>query len=291
MTADDRIISRFNSPSFKEVLGSWHQTRRTLHGLGLSVVDRGRFSNYSALLTAATDGQPHIHQRAPHEFVHGVAEISALGYVVEELVTRKLAKGVEQKLRKVLVGGVVPVELEDGDASRSTLFELLIAASLQRCGLEVRLDEPDVVVSDGVRQYGLAAKRLRSKKRVRQRTREAIRQLRSARLRGLIALDISEVSNPRYDIGFYSDSSTILDDLDHRVSVSTSRWARAIWAEDRAVNVCGCLMFASWPYASMSDQRFGTASSLMVTNTCLEDSGDFAFLHDLALRLQRDGLP
>jgi len=99
-------------------------------------------------------------------------------------------------LQAIVSGHVSPRE-ERNSSARDYQFELLIAATLKSNGAVVRFAEPDVVFEiEGV-SYGVAAKRLKSKQKLGKNLREAEKQMASAGLQGVIAIDLGIIFNPQ----------------------------------------------------------------------------------------------
>ena len=87
---------------------------------------------------------------------------------------------------------------------RSTVTELAVAARLNMAGMTTRgVVEPDLLFDLGGTKIFVACKRLSSEKQIRRNIRDALEQIQRASLiprrnakRGIVALDISKLSNP-----------------------------------------------------------------------------------------------
>jgi hypothetical protein len=96
-----------------------------------------------------------------------------------------------RKLATTFGGNVDPAK--DGDGShvaRNLQFELWVAAWLAAGGKPVRLGEPDLQVAYRFEWRGLAAKRVRSPRKIQVRVREAATQVRDSTGDGFIAVSL-----------------------------------------------------------------------------------------------------
>jgi hypothetical protein len=131
----------------------------------------------------------------------------------------------ETKLRpmhwKFLVQGNLRPE-DDGENTphRDLLLELYVASAAEAAGMAVELAEPDIVLTLAGQKFGIAAKRIRSRKRVRPNAKKGSKQIEGSTAgRGLIFLDVSNLMNRdmaamRYlrDFGT-EDSGSVLGNL------------------------------------------------------------------------------
>lgn len=113
--------------------------------------------------------------------------------------------GLRDRLEKVLSGQreLVKESLAKAEA-RNVLFELVMAARIDRAGFVVDLDRIEDVFFDLFgRPCFVECKRVHSVNKLRTRIEEAAKQIRtrcddsrSAKARGIIALDVSKIENP-----------------------------------------------------------------------------------------------
>jgi hypothetical protein len=77
--------------------------------------------------------------------------------------------------------------------ARNTQFELFVGAWLAAGGVEVRLAEPDLVILFNNEWVGVAAKRVRSRRKVVRRTERAIKQVEARTRIGMVALNVDHL--------------------------------------------------------------------------------------------------
>lgn len=85
---------------------------------------------------------------------------------------------------------------------RNMQYQLFLASLFHKAGLEVRLAEPDVKckTTDGKDvEFSIAAKRLKSLKKVETRIRKAWNQIEKHNMPGIIALSVEAAANPNFD--------------------------------------------------------------------------------------------
>lgn len=100
-------------------------------------------------------------------------------------------RDLKNRLARMLSGPDIP-EDEDENSSRprNTQFELFVGAWLASGGIWVRHGEPDLLVRIIGEQLGVAAKRIRSRKQLVRRARQASDQIKKSGARGIIALNV-----------------------------------------------------------------------------------------------------
>ncbi len=127
----------------------------------------------------------------------------------EALLASPEVAGARRRLRASAAGSLLVPDPPEQDQGRDALWELFLAALLRRGGFEPALVEPDVVVvAEGVR-LGVAAKRVRSGKRLEDRVAKAVEQISRGvaghRLDcGLVALDVSFMLEQHAQHGVWS---------------------------------------------------------------------------------------
>ena len=77
--------------------------------------------------------------------------------------------------------------------ARNTQFELFVGAWLTAGGVEPRLGEPDLLLRIGTYRLGVAAKRVRSRRKLVQRAKEAAEQVRIRSGQGIVALNVDSL--------------------------------------------------------------------------------------------------
>jgi len=117
--------------------------------------------------------------------------------------------GLRDRLETVLSGTEeLRQETPNTGAPRNLLFELVMASTLKRAGLQVRLDQIEDVlfeVSDGIPCF-MECKRVHSQQKLGDRIRQAATQIRrrcedssNPRACGIVAVDVSKLLNPTSD--------------------------------------------------------------------------------------------
>jgi hypothetical protein len=137
-------------------------------------------------------------------------------------------------------------ELVAEDKSRDTMMELVVAAAAHRGGLEVHLDEPDIRIVHEGRSYGVAAKRIRSLKKLGGRVREGAGQVERVGLSGFVTVDLTVA------LGFHEGIVLVprIDDAEKVVAAARQKIAEelpdsamAAWLRDKPM-IAGIVGFA-----------------------------------------------
>jgi hypothetical protein len=124
-------------------------------------------------------------------------DLQFLGFVFDQIkATRDNAK-LKQLTRLALGDSVLPQHDKRESAGRDAQFELYLAALCCKSGMmPVDFAEPDVTCAVGGKSFGIAVKRIKSKKQVLARIKKAALQIEKAGYPGVIALDLSLAWNP-----------------------------------------------------------------------------------------------
>jgi len=128
---------------------------------------------------------------SPRATLHTLTEIRELALILRELPRDPEVQGWRDKVAAILGGNVFSSADRTDSSSRDTQFELYLAAAFRTAGFEVALEEPDVTFPMEGHTIGIAAKRLKSEKKLEQRIREASKQIAGSAYPGIIAIDIS----------------------------------------------------------------------------------------------------
>lgn len=121
--------------------------------------------------------------------------------LLEARVFSHVVYHLESKLRpqdwKFLVQGNLRAEDDrENTPHRDLLLELYVASAAEAAGMAVELAEPDIVLTVDGERFGIAAKRIRSRKRVLPNAKKGSKQIEGSKPpRGLIFLDVSNLMN------------------------------------------------------------------------------------------------
>jgi hypothetical protein len=189
---------------------------------------KGRFGDYARRLdqvidvvSARRDGQPResLEQRVTDDgvaYMLALVESTEFADVVIELAACD-PDAFKNKLKTVLSGPFTPIEenSSSGNRPRNTLFELNLAAKLQRSGFPPIFGEhPDVATMVGRRKVCFECKRPFSARKIRDNLEAAavqlVRDLRDYRInpvnsRGVVAISLSKTLNPGDLLYVYDD--------------------------------------------------------------------------------------
>jgi hypothetical protein len=156
---------------------------------GIEIPNSGRLPTYNRMLKRLR--QKPIPLEDPKDVTDYLTAVVEGQYVLDAyagLVYPPEVQGWPDRLMQALEGRP---ELTADDKSRDTMMELVVAAAAHRGGLEVHLDEPDVRIVHEGRSYGVAAKRIRSLKKLGERVRKGANQVQRAGLNGFVAVDLT----------------------------------------------------------------------------------------------------
>ena len=131
-----------------------------------------------------------------HLACEALRDITLLEFIFDQLKGNIPDACLRGKVERVVKDSPLPEDDRKSTPGRNVQAELHVAAVCQAAGLKPRLDEPDVVVESHGQVCGLAVKRFRSLKRLREHFTKATRQIENAGIPGFVVLDMVLAANP-----------------------------------------------------------------------------------------------
>lgn len=172
-----------------------------LRDAGIRVAGGGRLSEYRRLLSSirtAIDGSPPkaIHAVHPVTLHQALLDCDQLLLIIAELVREPAIPDWQEKVQRLLLDSVMPGK-KAHTPGRDNQFELYTLALLRRAGYQVESTEPDIVVhlSGLPNRIAVAAKRVKSRKKLREKVRGASDQVARSGMKGIIALGVNLLVN------------------------------------------------------------------------------------------------
>ncbi len=102
------------------------------------------------------------------------------------------------------LSGAEIVDLDSNSAGRDAQFELFVGSILAMGGVSVAIAEPDLVFFYHSEEMGIAAKRVKSFKKLRTRFKDAVKQIQRSRSRGFVAINSDLLVR---DLGLQGDAT------------------------------------------------------------------------------------
>lgn len=176
------------------ILGAADHAINRLKTLGISSTQHSRLERARTLVQDTQDRGSLPNNQA--ELAEATRTIYELYWVSRALGTAQapVAGVLREKLALVLTGPNVPDDETDGSiVARSTQFELFVGGWLAAGGIRVRLAEPDLLMEFNGEWIGVAAKRVKSRKKLVQRTKDAVKQVEGTTETGMVALNVDRL--------------------------------------------------------------------------------------------------
>jgi hypothetical protein len=120
-------------------------------------------------------------------FTEGNRDAVEIAFIYQSL-REKFPNELLQWLPTVLSGSHLPQEADTKARDKQFELYITITALFANSGFPVSLCEPDVQFEHEGKSYGIAAKRISSKRKLAKRVREGTKQLEKSGLRGLLAI-------------------------------------------------------------------------------------------------------
>ncbi len=192
---EDLDVHRYPSWSWDESFQRVDHIYRQFASLGIATVAASRMNAYRRALRdlrGAAVAKRRLTLREGELLIATIVETHQLHVIVRAAVSSRRPEEWRTQLLK-LVSGPAHIRRESKHSpAHDFQFEAFVAAIAELSGYSVRFEEPDLVVSEGSEcVLGIAAKRVRSPRRAEARCREAVKQIQSATVPGLVALDLS----------------------------------------------------------------------------------------------------
>lgn len=188
-----------------------------------------------------------------------------------------------QKLREVAGGRLDRPAPSDADLCRNSVFELLIAARLQSAGLDIALSEAeeDVLVNFRGIEVFIECKRLKSAKKVRQRVKGALKQLRTRyenaaspkSARGLVALSITDLANPEHYLMVDGTPEKVYRAIEAGNAAFVRKHCK-LWQGRDDEQTLGTIVEFSAPAVVENSNILTTCHSTIANNSCLRHTPD-----------------
>ncbi len=122
-------------------------------------------------------------------------DLSMIAFVLDQLKEFP-QRELKAKLKLLVKDSPLLGPTRENSLGRDTQIELYIAAVCKNAGMQVELDEPDIIAELGGQRYSLAIKRLKSRSKFESRFKDAADQIEKWDKPGFIVLDLRQAFNP-----------------------------------------------------------------------------------------------
>lgn len=178
-----------------EEFADLNKAQATISGiteLGYELSPSSRFASHSSTLDKLSEA---LNRSIPPsdqlvcEAGIAISEVRELASILRHLGR---AQPWREHIQRIFSGHESPYKDANVQA-RSSQFEMYIASRASAAGLHPILAEPDLVVDHKKWKVGIAAKRLNSEQKIRDRIKDASEQISNTRYPGLIFLDFTKI--------------------------------------------------------------------------------------------------
>ncbi|MBJ7405063.1 MAG: hypothetical protein JHD07_17850 [Bradyrhizobium sp.] len=183
-----------NPKSFAEHESSLSDISQLIETLGFSV-GNSRIRSYQNVLSALRTKAERDHKLTLSDgmqLLHTSVELHQLGTIL------RAARGapdlsIWQSHLERLISGTHPDVPAKLSPTWDFQFETFVASVAQLSGYEIDFQEPDILIKDGDRSFGIAAKRPRTAPGLRRNLQKAAKQILKSTFEGMIAVDCSVI--------------------------------------------------------------------------------------------------
>jgi hypothetical protein len=276
-------IPRFTDgwQSFRVTHADAIEVKQRLLSAGVRVPPNGRLNEYIRQLALSGDVRvPTIPWGFDWQRLHhAVADIAEWRFVLDYLANGVETAGWKAKAHLAMKGSARPAEEGKNSGAWDNQFELFMAALCRRAGFGVELAEPDLLVRYNDACVGIAAKRPRSLGNFDKLLARADKQIARSGRSGIIALDISYVSNPgeMYFVAGGGDQPYIRRLVDSFLNDNHARMLNQV----NPSHTIGIIIYACALALDYAEVRLAVARGSVFGNFCSLDDPRLVLLNTL----------
>ncbi len=203
--------------SFATQLQRYASALERLESLRIRLADGCRLKAYHKRLTQVTvDPRSAIESQLVFAMTYDLREIDEINEIVENLPVT-LDTVVLDLLQRVASGSEHPDDELDAPA-REAQFELYLGTMLRRGGISTRHGKPDLTATWHNEEFFIEAKRPTSPKRLDDRLRDAVHQVRDLTRPGIVAISLDQLVRPAERLMVVKDFDALAPAVDDLVT-------------------------------------------------------------------------
>jgi hypothetical protein len=267
-------VVQYPSSAIGEIIKKGKQLEETLDKHGISNVKTSRIGQYLKVLEefVANDADPKRRANLNWPLFHqALFEINRMSKVVETLLKQNSSSLWLPRIQMLVSGHFSPQTEKQNTTARDIQFELYVAAGCCNAGFEIEPKEPDILVHDFAGDFGIAAKRPKSRKTLEKNIRKGSNQIVASGMDGILAIDLSLIGNPKNEIGVVESREEIgnpvrkvvYDFMENDCATVRSSFVKL-------PNVFGIFVCASALFFIESEGRFSTSTCQVFRTLCDE---------------------
>jgi len=225
-------------------------------------------------------------ERVDLQLLHRAAyESGQLSVIVAELSRPPEVDGWKSRVQELLSGRDLPEGDAGSNSARDVQFELYVAALCRRAGYCVTLAEPDIVVKRAAISFGIAAKRPRSRRKIRRAIRKGSQQLAAADTDGVIAIDITVVHNPTSAFMVVQEPEHATDELTRIADHFLHQNLRGLRYAVDVNRVFGVMAYMGALFTLATRTHLGACERFSAMNLCGLDDARWAMFKEFVRQL------
>lgn len=280
-------IERFTYNSFNENLREIQEIYEQFERLGVPTVPSSRINAYRAAfksLKRAVEENRRPDLSLAAMMLHAMVEREQLKIIVRAAAASTDRAAWDEQLRRLVSGMSIPTPGSKHSPAHDFQFETYVAAVAELSGYKVSFAEPDVIVRNGTRVFGIAAKRPRSKRRIEKNCRKAANQIRQSGMPGIIALDVSFTLYPNQCV----NTNDLLGGI-RFVQAAVNNFVRSYYhdlgdacRDDGTLGVLVCLQLPVLNFGHESAPQLASAVRWLLAPFCAPDDERLRWIIDFA---------
>lgn len=284
---DNFDLRRFYRESHQRLAERLPRLKSTLSRFGISVGGGSRFQKYERILESRRAENPSTSLRDLGTYAMCISELDQIESIIRALATEPSTPGWQVRAETMMKGQPLPEALNHSSAARDAQFELFIASLCKRAGYEPSLEEPDILIRHENSTFGIAAKRPRSKKRLRKTLRKAGKQIAGSGYDGVVALELSQLFADPQHFFLTPGMRENLDGLEKSGNHFLERSTQAIYSSIQSTEAFGVMIVLQRTAYHEREDFFGSGTRIAAINLCETDDARYVTLRDFVATLGR----
>jgi hypothetical protein len=273
--------------AYEKIIKDANRIEERLTDSGVSPSSNSRISRYRKIIESFLDiatgrqRQTHMDWRLLHQAIFEVGQIET---IIEEFLKPPISPEWRSRVSELISGQTLPQTEKEQSKARDIQFELFVAARCRAAGYLVEPKEPDILVKDEHRDFGIAAKRPKSPKTLERRIRKGSHQIDDSGMPGILAIDLSLIHNPENKILLFDkpgdDIEFVQRIADHFIQLNSRRIRSMV----KLPNVFGVLVCMASLSFVPSTLQFASATRWTIANLCEMSDPHYEQLRKFASR-------
>lgn len=226
--------------------------------------------------------------RLAHRVVNTMVEFHQLKTILKAAKVSTKREMWKDRLRPLSSGAEFSKEESNFASARDFQFESFLGAVCELSGFDVQFCEPDLIISDGSENYGIAAKRPRNKKKFERHYKKGVKQIFDSGVSGLVAIDVtfSLQSDKCINTNNLSGAQIFVEEVANEFALTNYDIIQNLSKDARVI---GALINVQMPVINFGHSvapQLATATRWTIVPTIKDEDGGFRWASEFAKKCE-----